>query len=389
MAFETFDLGRVLQTAEAIKGIRRQGEYDKIQQAYMGERIAGAQQERAQQAQTFDAENQSRTSRMHYLAAQAVENSADPVAAARQLAPEMVSEFEKQHGAGSFEQLTPDIVKQLARMGKEKSAAAAGINLQPDPNVQAQQKFTREMDATNFGQQQELAKTQHGYRLGEIEATSRVKPGNNFRPLTPEEVTQVGLPPGTSAQVDTTTGKVDVLSKRDTTATLSQKDSTTAKMKLNTLALARQQLTKIKEAYDSGTKGMNAFGPGQGMLPTEAGKLFDRRVDQMRSTLTALTRVPGVGAMSDYETKLDQAKFPNRGDYESVTADQIQNIDDMLATIENGYKGLLSGGQSQESPPDGDKTRGGPKQIQSDADYAQLPSGAQYVAPDGSTRTKR
>jgi hypothetical protein len=30
-----------------------------------------------------------------------------------------------------------------------------------------------------------------------------------------------------------------------------------------------------------------------------------------------------------------------------------------------------------------------PVKIQSDADYAKLPSGAQYVAPDGTTRTKR
>jgi len=27
--------------------------------------------------------------------------------------------------------------------------------------------------------------------------------------------------------------------------------------------------------------------------------------------------------------------------------------------------------------------------IASDADYAKVPSGAQYIAPDGSTRTKR
>lgn len=175
------------------------------------------------------------------------------------------------------------------------------------------------------------------------------KAPTRVRALTPAEMQQYNLPPGTAAQIDESTGKVDVISKRDNTAVLSQKDATTAKMKLNTVALARQQLGKIKEAFETGRKGVNAFGPGQALLPTQAGRLFDRRVDQMRSTLTALTRVPGVGAMSDYETKLDQSKFPKRDDYETVTADQITNLEDQLSLIESGYKGLLTG-QSPETP---------------------------------------
>jgi hypothetical protein len=172
-----------------------------------------------------------------------------------------------------------------------------------------------------------------------------------FRTLTPQEVAAAGLPAGTSAQKDNITGKVDVLSKRDNTGVLSQKDATTAKMKLNTVALARQQLQKIRESFEEGRKGINAFGPGQGLIPTQAGKKFDARVDQMRSTLTALTRVPGVGAMSDYETKLDQSKFPSRRAYESVTADVLNNLDDQLSLIENGYRGLLEGNTPQAATP--------------------------------------
>jgi hypothetical protein len=177
--FAPFDLGRVLQVSESIKALRRDGENDKLRQAYVGEQIASAQQTRAQQAQTFDTESQQRMARSTYLAAQAVANSPDPVAAARQLAPEMISMFEKEHGAGSFQSLTPDVVKQIASMGMEKAAAAAGINLQPDPNVRAQQQFTREMDDRNFGQQKQLAGMQFGqqkemagiqnqYSLGQI-----------------------------------------------------------------------------------------------------------------------------------------------------------------------------------------------------------------------------
>jgi len=348
--FAPFDLGRVMQVSESIKAMRRDGENDKLRQAYIGEQIQNAQQTRSQQAQTFDTENQQRLARTHWLSAQAVVNSQDPVATARQLAPEMVTAFEQQHGAGTFERLPPEVVKQIAQMGMQESAAKAGINLQPDANTKYAADQRRAMDEQNFGQQKELAGLQHGYRMSEAAALNAQKPGRSFRALTPDEVAQAGLPAGTSAQIDETTGKIDVVSKRDNTNTLSQKDQTTARMKLNTVKLARQQLNAIKESFDSGTKGLNAFGPVQGMLPTEAGHAFDRRVDQMRSTLTALTRVPGVGAMSDYETKLDQAKFPTRGEYEKVTQQQIADLDNMLNAVETGYNDLLSGGGTAPGP---------------------------------------
>lgn len=398
MAFETFDLGRVLQTAEAIKGIRRQGENDKLRNAYMGQQMTLQKQE-------ADTATASREAKNHYLAAQAIEASADPIAAAKQLAPEMIAAFDKEHGPGTFDQLPPDIVKQIAAMGKEKAAAMAGINLQPS----ADSKYTAEQrligDTQNFGQQVQLAGVQHGYRMQETAAANAQKPGHSIRAMTPEEVAHAGLPAGTAAQVDEQTGKIDVLSKRDSTSTLSQKDMTTAKMKLNTVSLARQQLNRIRDQFEGaadpktgqragGIKGtMSAGAFGQGNVPSEGGRKFDAAVNQMRSTLTALTRVPGVGAMSDYETKLDQSKFPTRNDYESVTAQQIGDLDNMLNAIETGYKDLLGGGQQQGAAPTSaappPSQSQGPTQIKSDADYAQLPPGAQYIAPDGSTRTKR
>lgn len=177
------------------------------------------------------------------------------------------------------------------------------------------------------------------------------KPKAQFRPMTPEEVAGSGLPPGTAAQVNDDTGQISVLSKRDATGNLSQKDATTAKLKLNTVKVARQQLANIRKRFDA-IKGGATAGPfGQGRIPSEGGRAFDRSVDQMRSTLTALTRVPGVGAMSDYETRLDQAKFPTRQEYESVTEQQIEGIESMLAAIETGYSDLLSGTPIAEPAP--------------------------------------
>lgn len=168
----------------------------------------------------------------------------------------------------------------------------------------------------------------------------------HFRTLTPQEVADAGLPAGTSAQVDEKTGKIDVLSKKDTTATLSQKDSTVAKIKLNQLKVAKQQLQNVRNKFAK-IKGTLEAGKGQGWVPSEAGEAFDKAVDSMKGSLTAITRVPGVGSMSDYESRIDQSKFPKRGDYESVTDDQIAAIEDLLTTIESGYTDLLGGGSQQ------------------------------------------
>lgn len=122
---------------------------------------------------------------------------------------------------------------------------------------------------------------------------------------------------------------------------ITPKDATTAKNKINVVRLARQQLNNVRNKANA-LKGSASAGYGQGWVPSEKGNAFDKAVDQMRSTLTSLTRVPGVGAMSDYETRLDQAKFPNRGDYESVMFDSIEQLDAMLNAIETGYNDLLS-----------------------------------------------
>lgn len=206
-------------------------------------------------------------------------------------------------------------------------------------------------------QRQSLAETSRHNRAGEN------KPAGQFRALTPEEVQKVGLPPGTSAQVGPD-GKVDVLSKRDNTGVLSQKDAVTVRNKLTTIKVARKQLDDIKKSFTNiqGTMSAGAF--GQGRIPSEGGQKFDAAVGRMRSTLTALTRVPGVGSMSDYETKLDQQKFPDRTNYESVTGEQIQGVDDLLTLLERGYDGLLSGGAQQSQEP---AAQAAPRRVKVDA----------------------
>jgi hypothetical protein len=135
---------------------------------------------------------------------------------------------------------------------------------------------------------------------------------------------------------------------------LSPKDTNTARVKLNQVKIARAALKRVQDNWGKIQGGMTA-GPGQGYIPSEGGKAFDAAVNAMRGSITALTRVPGVGAMSDYETRLDQSKFPDRASYESVTADQIQGLADLLDNVESGYQEMLGG-----KPAGGESRKGAP-----------------------------
>jgi hypothetical protein len=353
MPFETFDLGRVMQTAEAIKGMKRDAESSKIRDQYMLTTTANAQQagqiaaNQEQRAQTDQqAALDARTAKQHFITASYVESAADPVRAAQEFVPELVQAFEAKNGAGTFATLKPDQVKGMVADAKARAAAAAGIQMGATPEQQAEHQLALERIGAQGTQAERLEGVRHKNDMALL-GQRQTQGQSQFRPLSPEEVQSVGLPAGTAAQVDLATGKVDVLSKRDATGGLSQKDMTVAKQKLNTVSLARQQLQHIRAKFGE-IKGTMSAGPLQGRLPTPSGQAFDAAVDQMRSTLTALTRVPGVGAMSDYETKLDQAKFPDRKKYETVTEDQLNQLDNMLNAIETGYGDML--GTTSEAP---------------------------------------
>jgi hypothetical protein len=283
-------------------------------------------------------------------------DSGDPKSFILARVPDLVGKFQQQgHDLRTMDDASvADLTDQLARQYAGEAGIAPAVKLetiqddaggvyQRDPTTGALKQVTAPQRAKPMSEYESKRLEIERQRLAKGD-----NPKNMYRTLTPKEVEAAGLPAGTSAQVDQN-GKIDVLSKRDTSGTLSQKDAVTAKNKLTTIKVARKQLEDIKNAY-SKIQGSLSAGPswtGQGFWASEEGKKFDSAVGRMRSTLTALTRVPGVGAMSDYETKLDQQKFPDRDNYESVTADQIQGIDDLITIIERGYSDLLSGGTAQ------------------------------------------
>ncbi len=129
----------------------------------------------------------------------------------------------------------------------------------------------------------------------------------------------------------------------DTGPAISKDAIAAAQGKLINIGLAKKQLADVEAAIDK-------LGPADLTGLTSAGKAFDAAVSGLRQTFTAITRVPGLGSMSDYETRLAQAPLPGRGDlYREVMKQKTAQIRMMLDELESGYRSQL-GGQAQPAP---------------------------------------
>lgn len=118
--------------------------------------------------------------------------------------------------------------------------------------------------------------------------------------------------------------------------------------KMSSISALKMQLQKVKDAF-GGIK--NTYSAGKftgGLLPTEKGGDFDKAVAMLSPLARQITRTPGEGAMSDYESRLVQMGLPSRSEHESVTAKQIADWEDMINVLESGYTGLSPEQQVQQ-----------------------------------------
>jgi hypothetical protein len=142
------------------------------------------------------------------------------------------------------------------------------------------------------------------------------------------------------AQRNTVTGQVEADPRYKP---LSPATLTNIKGKLVTIDLIKKQLEKVKVAWEKAKKGLT--GPLGQYVPSQSGEAFDAAIAALQPTLRQISRTPGEGSMSDYESKLANAQLPARGKwFKSTTQAQIAQLDDLVASIESGYRGMLGNG---------------------------------------------
>lgn len=191
-----------------------------------------------------------------------------------------------------------------------------------------------------------------------------------FAPLTSEEVAAMGYPAGTVAQRNLSTGQVTTSytppasSSNGRVSQTQMRQANAAKQKLIDLQSVRNQLDLVRQKFAPLRDSFSA-GIGGNFIPSVEGKQFDASVDLLRQFIRKLTRTPGEGSMSDWEGKIASLANPSRGDYEQVTADKLDQLDQLVNQLEQGYGAIL-----QDNAPGAEQQ------------HAQAP-GQQPAAPGG------
>lgn len=119
--------------------------------------------------------------------------------------------------------------------------------------------------------------------------------------------------------------------------------------KVTNLNVFRKQLENVKAARRG--LGQADFGllAGRQSL-TERGRLFDKAVAALTPTVTALTRVPGEGSASDFEQRLKLAPLPSRVATEREIDQSIQQLEDLVSSLDSSYRTYINAGGVSPNP---------------------------------------
>jgi len=140
---------------------------------------------------------------------------------------------------------------------------------------------------------------------------------------------------------------------------------------------------------DAALSGLNGrfvdTGPidGRIMSSTPQGQELEAAVGAIQNDMLALTRVPGIGSQSDLEAKIANLKYPSIYNAPEVNARNAAQLKAFMSDLRR---------QIQSAPAQPQPAAAGsaaPRQIQSPDEYNALPSGALFIAPDGTQRRKR
>lgn len=155
-----------------------------------------------------------------------------------------------------------------------------------------------------------------------------------------------------------------------------------AAMKLQGLRAAEEQIKRLAELNDQNPA---MTGPLMGRIPSALGggtsDKYEKTLAAARKSILGVTRVPGIGSMSDYETKLDNALLPERSDSPAGRKEALRNAQELLEFTRAGYEELLGVGAASAAPDAGQRLS--PEQA------ARLPKGSKFIGLDGTERTVR
>ena len=384
--------------------------------------------------------------RQIYVAASQVASAEDPIAAAKQVAPNFIADFEKTHGPGSFSQLAPDQVKQLAA-GLQQHALMGLVD--PDKQFQAQQALILE-NQKQLGPGGELKRKQMEIDAANVRAAAERAQQARGQNITMRgqdlEAARAGIPAGYERDPNNPGALRPIVGgPHDPNATSAGMDSRSSVMFNRVAASANEAVTALKNIAELPvTTSTGWFGGAQpattlmGSVKSVLGqKVTSQEAQDYKTMVAGVSRslstieTAGLAPNGSITHSMDSITL-NEGDSQLT---KLRKLAETRQIIEKGIEPNLSNPklapaqrqlierivsdvqqaipftqhditklQQSKNPNatlmDFAKQTGlpttqapsaanGPVKISGDADYAKLPSGSTYIAPDGSTRTKR
>lgn len=238
--------------------------------------------------------------------------------------------------------------KQLQDFGGNEALAAAAYNAGPGRVRQALQRggqggWLRHVPAETQAYVQKV--TGGGSR---VIAQGAPKQSQQWKQLNPQEAQQRGLDPSGVWQVSPE-GEIKPVQGTIPKATGRQVQA--VRQKLNALKPIENQIARVEKAMEAAeSDGWTGIVGGRvpGGWDAES-NTFDKSVQLLATLVRQLTRTPGEGAMSDYESKLAQMTLPSRTDTPEGRREALAGLRELISGIRSGYE-EMNVGPSQPSP---------------------------------------
>lgn len=118
----------------------------------------------------------------------------------------------------------------------------------------------------------------------------------------------------------------------------------------------REALANIKKASAVIDKGIGPWGAdggpieGRALMLTEEAQMLDQAVNDAFQHVMALTRIPGVGAQSDWEGRLQMIPLPSINQHPNVRKQAIASLESLVNEITAVAERVISGDTSQLVP---------------------------------------
>jgi hypothetical protein len=423
--FQPFNLGQVLQTAEAIKAARSQSTTDRLREQYMGEQINNMRSDRERQTRQDEIVLGKEKAQQVAVKAGQILQAQNPKNYVEQFEPDLVKNISSQ--GIDWNTIDDNAVRQMVQAMQAKANQELGVAPVSEQQVGGFKTLQQggkviASDSENSGQPNSVREYQYAKENG-FQGSFKdwvVAGGQNSRPSSVQEwdffsklpddqkriylemkrnpnmqVKDIGMVPTVVApsNLGTQTTALSSLSEETAAASAMEGAKKTGQLEGTARTEARLDLPKSEAQAKYMVGLLDKLGSHRGLkdavgvkgitnyLPGTAAADFNALREQVggRQFLEAFESLKGGGQITEVEGEKAQNAIARMQTSQSEAA--FKEATNEFKTIVNGAlqrsRTRAQGGQQQ-----------GPARISSDADYDALPSGAVFMAPDGTQRRK-